>query len=419
MKRIIFITPKEFPVPAVKGGAVETLLTNLIEENEVEKMAKFYVMSIFNEKAKQESIKYKYSRVIYIKMNIHYTIDKLIQKLNIMYKNFKNKTKIKKYMYLIIRKILKIANLICNDIYNRKVFKKVKKIDFDYIVIEGGCLDKYKNYIKKYPKEKCIVHIHGTCFPKKEYAECYSNFIAISKYIKKIFIQDNFIKSEQVKILNNCIKEKDFFGKYTDEQKELIKKKYEIKEKNVIIFCGRLIKEKGVKELIQAFRNIKNLDDTRLLIIGNSQFGNNAKTEYECEIKQESKDISDKVSFLGYIHNKKLSELYGISDVAVFPSIWEEPSGIVILEAMSSGLPIITTNSGGIPELVNNKCAILLNKENELVSNLTEQIEFILANPEKRKEMGKQAIKIAKNYNERQYYKNFIKIIKEIDGSIE
>ena len=59
--KICMIAPKNFPVPALKGGAVETLITDFIDENEIHKKANVDVITIYNKDAIEESKKYKYT----------------------------------------------------------------------------------------------------------------------------------------------------------------------------------------------------------------------------------------------------------------------------------------------------------------------------------------------------------------------
>ena len=74
----------------------------------------------------------------------------------------------------------------------------------------------------------------------------------------------------------------------------------------VILFSGRLIPQKGVKELIIAFTEICNQYKTRLVIIGNSGFGNQVTNEYDIELMQLAEKTNEKIIFTGFIHNTEL-----------------------------------------------------------------------------------------------------------------
>ena len=84
--------------------------------------------------------------------------------------------------------------------------------------------------------------------------------------------------------------------------------------------------------------------------------------------------IKDKIIFTGYIDYEDMPSIYQLSNIAVLPSMWDEPAGMTMVEAVASGLPLITTNSGGIPEYIPNKLAVILNRDDKLVENITENI---------------------------------------------
>ena len=341
MKKICIITPNVLPVPAVKGGAVETLVNNIIDENETDKNFDFTVVSIYNKEAKVVSEKYVNTKFKYINILFNDNIEKLKSKLNGKF-----------ILDKVLRKFLKINEIV----YACKILCFVARQKYDYILIEGGNPFIYKKILKKFGKEKCICHLHGNISGNYEYDKYFRYFIAISKFVKKRFISNNIIDENRVFVINNGIKLENFGIMLSEKQKNDEKKKLGINFNEIVIeFCGRTIPEKGIKELVQAFKKINNINKCKLLIIGNSQFGNNVSTDFDKELIEESKPVKDKIVFTGYVHNNDLYKLYGVSDISVIPSMWEEPSGLVVMEAMASGLPIITTDSGGIPELVNDR----------------------------------------------------------------
>jgi len=106
-----------------------------------------------------------------------------------------------------------------------------------------------------------------------------------------------------------------------------------------ILFLARLIKEKGIYELLDAFRSLsqqfKNLE---LVIAGDGAILNELKTEY-----QEFKNIIWK----GHVQGEAKISLFSSADIYVLPS-YSEGLPISLLEAMAFGLPIITTPVGGL-----------------------------------------------------------------------
>ena len=57
--------------------------------------------------------------------------------------------------------------------------------------------------------------------------------------------------------------------------------------------------------------------------------------------------VGEQVSFQSGVAREKMSTIYREHDILIFPSIWEEPFGLVLIEAMASKLPIVSTRTGG------------------------------------------------------------------------
>lgn len=159
--KICLIMPNVFPVPATKGGATEMLITNLLKENEKEGLIDFTCVSVYEEEAEKLSKEYKHTKFIYIH-----------QKRDNLDLTFETKdTSFKKYM---------------DDIE-----EKIKDKNFDFIIVEGGDISGYEYLLKNFPKEKCLVHIHGDALGDNETnSKIYHEFIAISKYTKKLIMKD-------------------------------------------------------------------------------------------------------------------------------------------------------------------------------------------------------------------------------------
>jgi glycosyltransferase involved in cell wall biosynthesis len=103
---------------------------------------------------------------------------------------------------------------------------------------------------------------------------------------------------------------------------------------------GRVTPEKGLEILLDQL-----LADTTLqwtLVVGGT-----GDADYVRAIK--AKYADPRVEFLGHV---KSADFFGMVDVLVVPSVWNEPFGRVTVEAYSHGLPVVAANTGGIPEVV-------------------------------------------------------------------
>ena len=104
-----------------------------------------------------------------------------------------------------------------------------------------------------------------------------------------------------------------------------------------------------------------------------------------------------------------------IADVAVIPSIWNDPFPTTVLEAQAMGLPIITTRRGGIPEEVTEGNAILLDTDKHFVNNLAAAILDLYQHPEKRNQMSAASLERSKMFDKETYAKNFFAALEGLE----
>lgn len=158
-----------------------------------------------------------------------------------------------------------------------------------------------------------------------------------------------------------------------------IDKEFKIKNKKIVLFTGRLISHKGVKYLIMAAKDI----EAEILVVGEGP----EKSYLESLIAQ--KNIKN-VQLIGYVTGQKLINLYYRADVFVAPSVWDEPLGLTILEAMASKTPVIATKKGGIPLLIkHNHNGLFVKARNS--KKIAEACNKLLKNDKLRKKMGQAA----------------------------
>lgn len=404
--KIAIISSGFLPVPAASGGAVENLVDNFLKMNDKYKDNIITVYSCYDKLAVDYSKKYKNSKFIFIKFNfIIQSFDKVIY---LIAKYLLKKDKVMSYRYIIQRLY-----------YLMKVSKELKVNNYDKVILENHptlflTLKWNKNYIKY--KDNYYYHLHNsvdnTYGCEDIIKKCKSN-ICVSKYIVNNL--SNCINVSSLKsnfsILKNCIDEDKFKKKLSISEKKKILKKYNINpDDKVILFTGRFTREKGIKELVLALKKVK-YKNYKLLIVGSFFFDTKIKNNFELEIRNLIKDIDNHVIFTGFIPYDDIYKIYSLADISVLPSIWDEPAGMTLIESMFCGLPIITTNSGGIPEYVNNKCAILLDRDDNLIDNIAMSIDYLLNNDKVMKEMSICSKKNAKKYTLDNYYKQFIKIL--------
>jgi glycosyltransferase involved in cell wall biosynthesis len=113
-----------------------------------------------------------------------------------------------------------------------------------------------------------------------------------------------------------------------------------------VAYVGRLIPEKGVDVAIRAIAEARRQGSSvRLEVIGDGP---------ELPVLQElaQRELPDSLCvFVGALNPDLALARMGLADAVIVPSVWSEPAGFVVLEAMALGVPVIATDAGGIPEI--------------------------------------------------------------------
>lgn len=395
--KLVIITRGDLPVPATKGGAVETLTDLFIEKNNISKKIDLIIYSISDESMP--------------KYDIHRPKTKYI---NIPHNNLQSKIN---NAFLKIR--TQISKRYQGNYYILKVIEDLKKQSFDYIMIENAPL--YAICIKKYfPNAKIIQHLHNSYITKD------SLFLEdILKSNDFIFGVSEFIKKE---VIAACIQQNQYRNNVYTWYNAINEKTFKINSTNnnlktelgfntndfIILFTGRIVEAKGIDKLLESMRYLVNTPNIKLLIVGGTSFANSKRTPFLTHILKLCNTHKEQIKFTGYINHDQIYNYYYLSDVCVFPSIWNEPFALTALEAMTAGKPLIVTNSGGLPEVVDNKCAIILEKNNNLAYNIAESIKKLYNNTQLRSTMGNYAQERAKQFSSKSFYNRFNELLELI-----
>ncbi len=114
----------------------------------------------------------------------------------------------------------------------------------------------------------------------------------------------------------------------------------------VLMYAGRLSAEKGVKVAVQALDLLVNRDgrDIRLEIYGQGD------PQYVALLRAlvSSRNLTEAVAFHGLVSQDRLICAYDQADLVIVPSLWEEPFGLVAVEAMARGVAVIASDVGGL-----------------------------------------------------------------------
>ena len=185
---------------------------------------------------------------------------------------------------------------------------------------------------------------------------CCDSVIAVSQHSYDTLHNLYGVPLSKLMVIPNAVQ--DISDANTSSPIEL-RKKYGFKgPERIILFVGRLERNKGIFDLISAFKQIlEAIPDTHLVIVGNGDFEGCMEAIYP---------YNRFITFMGFVSKEQLQELYNIADVGVVPSYFEE-FGYVAAEMMIHQCPIIIRNTTGLKEItVDGKYALTFNIDNKL-----------------------------------------------------
>ena len=382
------------PVPAVCGGAIETLITSIVKKYSKEDGFRLTIFSVYHKEAVEAAKKYPDVRFVWTHTNTFWNLAKHA-------------------VFLAIRELTGKTIRVLQRHYN-EIAPVIQNEEFDLLIVEGGDEQAVIDIAKGYTREQLAFHGHVHFIPEEKTVCGYVHMIGVSEFVVREYEKACKIPVD-THVLRNAIDLDKFNKKISEEERKKLRKKLGLQEDDfVVLYVGRLIQVKGILELMRA---VLSIDDkhVKLLCIGSANFGKWAFSTYERKVKKLAKDNSERIIFTGYIDNGELYKYSLLADVQCVPSLWEEAAGLVVVEAMAEGIPTIVTNSGGMVEYINENTTLIVERGN-IVGNLKKGIMYLKEYPEIRRQMSENAKIQSKKYDETIYYRNFVEMIDEIKG---
>ena len=380
------------PVPAVCGGAIETLITSIVKKYSKKDGLRLTIFSVYHKEAVEAAKKYPEVRFVWTHTN-----------------TFQNLAK--HAVFLAVRKLTGKTIRAFQRHYN-EIAPVIQNEKFDLLIVEGGDEQAVIDIAKDYRREQLVFHAHIHFIPKEEVVKGFGHMIGVSEFVVREY-EKACKYPVNTHVLKNAIDVDKFDRTISEEERKKIRKKLGLQEDDfVVLYVGRLMQIKGILELMQAVLSIHD-KHMKLLCIGSANFGKWTFSSYEGKVKKLAKNNSDRIIFTGYIDNQDLYKYSLLADVQCVPSLWEEAAGLVVIEAMAEGIPTIVTNSGGMIEYIDKETSLVIEREN-ISENLRRAICYMKESPNVRKQMSAKSKIHSKKYDETGYYKNFVRMVFEI-----
>lgn len=267
------------------------------------------------------------------------------------------------------------------------------KYDVVHIHAEGPA---FFSWLPKKFGKRVVVTIHGIDWQREKWKSGFG-----AKFIRQS--EKNAVKyADEIIVLSKGVQDyfKETYGRKTHfipngvnrpqiREANLITEKFGLKKDSYILFLGRLVPEKGIRYLVEAFKNVKT--DKKLVIAG----GSSDTDSFMAELKELAKG-DDRILFTGFVQGAMLDELYSNTYIYTLPSDLEGMP-LSLLEAMSYGNCCLVSDIPECAEVVEDKALIFKKSD---VEDLREKLQDACDHPEMVMRMKNQAADfICEKYN--------------------
>ena len=273
------------------------------------------------------------------------------------------------------------------------LYSALGKYDVIHIHAEGPV---FFAWLPKMFGKRVVVTVHGIDWQREKWKSGFG-----SKFIRQG--EKNAVKyADEIIVLSKGVQDyfKKVYGRETNfipngvnrpklRAAEQISEKFGLSKDSYILFLGRLVPEKGIRYLIEAFKQVKT--DKKLVIAG----GSSDTDSFERELKDLAKN-DERIIFTGFVQGSLLDELYSNAYIYTLPSDLEGMP-LSLLEAMSYGNCCLVSDIPECTEVVEDKALIFKKSD---VSDLWEKLQDACNHPENVMELKKEAADfICKKYD--------------------
>ena len=251
------------------------------------------------------------------------------------------------------------------------------KFDVVHFHAEGSCA---MLWLPKLFRKRCIATIHGLDHQRAKWGKLASTYIMLGEKCAVKFADEIIVLSEGVQkyFMDTYGRKTQFIPNGVNRpvlrKADIIKEKFGLEKDSYLLFLGRLVPEKGIRYLLEAFKQVQT--DKKLVIAG----GSSDTEEFAAELKELAKNDA-RILFTGFVQGDELDELYSNAYLYVLPSDLEGMP-LSLLEAMSYGNCCLVSNIEESTSVVEDKAFVfkksdIIDLQNKLqeICDRKEQVE--------------------------------------------
>ncbi|MGB3775421.1 MAG: glycosyltransferase family 4 protein [Leeuwenhoekiella sp.] len=247
---------------------------------------------------------------------------------------------------------------------------------------------------------------------------CATKVYPNSKGLEQIILEHNFTRPEKLKVLangsSNGIDVSIFDPEHiTKEKKQQLRSELQLKPEDlVLVFVGRIVKDKGINELMEAFKKLSaEHTNLKLLMVG----------PYEEDLDpispEAEKQIANNKAIISLGWQDDVRPFFAVSDVLIFPS-YREGFPNVVLQAGAMGIASIVSDINGCNEIIEQNVNGMIIPVKSAIG-IEKAIKSLLENPEKTRQMKMVAREhIVSHYDQKMVWEAILQEYKDLEKDI-
>ncbi|WP_422731717.1 lipopolysaccharide N-acetylglucosaminyltransferase [Leclercia pneumoniae] len=237
------------------------------------------------------------------------------------------------------------------------------------VIVVHNSMKLYRQIRERAPQTKIVLHMHNALEVKGLEAD-------VKMIVPSIFLKDFYqakLPQANIAIVPNGIDLEAYQASY--EEKSKVDLGLSAND-TVIFYAGRIVPDKGILQLLQAFEKIsESHENLKLVVVGDHlEVSKSDKGAYQREVRNISERLNGKCLLLGSMSPEQMNNYYAVGDLVVIPSQVQEAFCMVAIEAMGAGKPVLVSTRGGMTEFVKHKQTGFHLREPMTVDSIAEDI---------------------------------------------
>lgn len=270
--------------------------------------------------------------------------------------------------------------------YGARMWRRLRAAGADIIHIhnEPKLLAMLAPYLRRF-RLPVVVHIANDKPIRRDLLPLVTRWVACSAFMRDWLHDEYGVARDRIEVIHTGVDVGNRPARWDIpvERRRALRRHWQVNDGDyVFLFAGRLVKDKGVAEMLDAFERLDAGRPVKLLVAGNvrdSKDPRNEKANYGRAVVARMAAMPN-VRWVGSLRPAEMHDFLAAGDAFVLPSLWDDPFPTVMIEAACAGLPIIAGRRGGITEFLEGCPGLRLLDDSGDAASLAGAMRWLLEN---------------------------------------